>query len=161
MIDTIVNNTFDCDFNFTQNAPISPLKMIRVVCKNGHKINICDSGGMSCDHHDFFYEDFTGNDTCNYYGETENKEFYFSNNTDGRIGLGLYYYDDTEGIYKSQLKIDTLIENVSLDDKAYFTAYTQPELIDNGNGNYEIVVPKLYFETYTTCYVSYLDTNDK
>jgi len=34
-------------------------------------------------------------------------------------------------------------------------------VIDNGNGEYEIVVPKLYFETYTTCYVSYLDSNDK
>ena len=28
-------------------------------------------------------------------------------------------------------------------------------------GEFEIVVPKLYFETYTTCYVSYLDNNDK
>ncbi len=34
-------------------------------------------------------------------------------------------------------------------------------VIDNGNGEFEIVVPKLYFETYTTCYISYLDTNDK
>ena len=30
-------------------------------------------------------------------------------------------------------------------------------VIELDNGEYEIVVPKLYFETYTTCYVSFLE----
>ena len=35
-------------------------------------------------------------------------------------------------------------------------------VIDNKEkGEYEIVVPKLYFETYTTPYVNFMDNNDK
>ena len=75
-----------------------------------------------------------------------------------------------EGMDKAigECKFNRLIRTTTI--KAQNDANAKPKVkdfegryivIENGNGEYEIVVPKLYFETYTTCYVSYLDNNDK
>ena len=76
-----------------------------------------------------------------------------------------------EGMDKAigECKFNRLIRTTTI--KAQNDANAKPKVKDfegryivienKAKGEFEIVVPKLYFETYTTCYVSYLDNNDK
>ena len=119
---------FDCDYVFGDNTQLHPLKEIKVVCKNGKKLSMCDSGGDTCNFFDYSYYGYSGNQVCEYYAQKENYELYFSGNKDGRMGLGLYYYDEYDHL-DHNLQINSQIDDTS------FEQYNPEELILNGNGS--------------------------
>ena len=124
---TSLSENYDCSHEWMWGgATVSPVKEINVVCKNNKKINICKSNGSICGDSTFKYRDMTGLEICKKYAESQNNELLFSSNEDGRIPLGLFYFDEH----------DYIDENININSDSDNFEFQEPvELIKNGGGS--------------------------